>query len=229
MAAGAIHAGPVVAGKADQKLGRRDWSKIRGFNYQPSYGSSGFELWQKFDAQVIETEVSRGKRYFPKINTLRCWQSWDSFIRNPRRYSEHFETTLRIADKFGLAVMPVLFNRWHTSSIDYGGIYIDHFLPGASGMQKAKMFDAFLEAIVGRHQDDPRILVWDRCNKPFFYGPQFPQKAIVMEVHCHRRNGLSAMSVPRNREDSDSDYSAVTAFYGFIDISQRIGITAQKH
>ena len=176
IAAGAIHAAPVVAGEADQKLGGRDWSKIRGFNYQPSYGSSGFELWQQFDAQVIETEVGRGKRYFPKINTLRWWQSWDSFIRNPKRYADHFETTLRIADKFGLAVMPVLFNRWHTSSIDYGGIYLDHFLPGASRMQKAKMFDAFLETLVGRHKDDPRILAWDLCNEPFFYSTRSPKR-----------------------------------------------------
>jgi hypothetical protein len=182
MAAGAIRVGAAVAGAADQKLGGRDWSKVRGFNYQPSYGSSGFELWQNFDARLIEIELGRGKHYFPKINTLRWWQSWDSFIRNPSRYADHFETTLSIAEKFGLAVMPVLFNRWHTSSIDYGGIYIDDFLPGASLIQKAKMFDAFLEALVGRHKDDPRILAWDLCNEPFFYGPQFPQKAIVMEA-----------------------------------------------
>jgi hypothetical protein len=169
-----------------------DWSQIRGFNYQPSYGSSGFELWQKFDAQLIETEVGRGKRYFPRINTLRWWQSWDSFIRGPAAYAAHFETTLGIAARFDLLVMPVLFNRWHTSSIDYGGIYIDHFLPGASGMQREKMFDAFLEALVGRHKDDPRILAWDLCNEPFFYGSLFPQKAIVMDAELAWLTNLRA-------------------------------------
>jgi len=45
------------------------WSQLRGFNYQPSYGTNGFELWQKFDAATIEAELGRGKRYFPRHST----------------------------------------------------------------------------------------------------------------------------------------------------------------
>jgi hypothetical protein len=147
----------------------RDWSGIRGFNYQPSYGSNGFELWQKFDAAAIEIELGRGKRYFPKINALRWWQSWDSFVRDPKRYADSFETTLKLADKFGLTVMPVLFNRWHDSTLDYGGIYIDHFLPRASWIYRPNLFDAYMESIVGGHKDDQRILAWDLCNEPYSY------------------------------------------------------------
>ncbi|MFA6544056.1 MAG: hypothetical protein WCS99_06500, partial [Limisphaerales bacterium] len=146
-----------------------EWSAVRGFNYQPSYGSSGLELWQKFNAQTIEMELERGKKFFPKMNALRWWQSWDSFLRDPKRYARDFETTLVLADRRGLKVMPCLFNRWHDAALDYGGIYVDHFLPRANWVQKAKMFDAFLEALVGRHKDDPRILAWDLCNEPFSY------------------------------------------------------------
>ena len=145
------------------------WSQVRGFNYQPSYGSSGFELWQKFNALQIDIELGRGKRYFPKINALRWWQSWDSFLRDPQRYADNFETTLRIAAKFKLAVMPVLFNRWHDPALDYGGIYVDHFLPKISWVYKPNLFDAYMEAIVGGHKDDPRILAWDLCNEPYSY------------------------------------------------------------
>ncbi|MCX6911411.1 MAG: cellulase family glycosylhydrolase [Verrucomicrobia bacterium] len=145
------------------------WSAIRGFNYQPSYGSNGFELWQKFNARIIATELDRGKKFFPKMNGLRWWQSWDSFKRDPKRYARDFETTLVLAAKRGLKVMPCLFNRWHDAMLDYGGIYVDHFLPRASWVQKPKMFDAFLEALVGGHKDDPRILAWDLCNEPFAY------------------------------------------------------------
>ncbi len=63
-----------------------DYSQIKGFNYQPSYGSSGFELWQKFDSTIIEKELGLGKKYFPGMNAIRLWLSWDSFIRNPRRF-----------------------------------------------------------------------------------------------------------------------------------------------
>lgn len=147
----------------------RDWSAVRGFNYQPSYGSSGFELWQKFDAATIDRELGLGRKYFPGINAIRLWLSWNSFLRDPKRYAENFDTALTIADKYDLAVMPVLFNRWHDKVLDYGGIYIDHFLPRVSWVQAPGMFDAFLSAIVGGHKDDPRILAWDLSNEPYSY------------------------------------------------------------
>ncbi len=167
------------------------WSQIRGFNYQPSYGSSGFELWQKFDARVIETELARGKRFFPKMNALRWWQSWDSFLRDPDRYARNFDTTLDLAEEVGCRVMPCLFNRWHDATLDYGGIYVDHFLPGASWVQKPKMFDAFLESLVGRHKDDPRILAWDLCNEPYAYG--MPREKMLPQIVEAETAWLKAM------------------------------------
>lgn len=167
-AGGAFAAEPTVQA-TPPRMPDSEWSRIRGFNYQPSYGSSGFELWQKFDAKIIAAELAQGKRHFPKMNALRWWQSWDSFLRDPKRYARDFDTTLELAEKAGCRVMPCLFNRWHDSLLDYGGIYIDHFLPKASWIQKAKMFDAFLEALVGQHKDDPRILAWDLSNEPYSY------------------------------------------------------------
>src|SRR5688572_23728191 len=99
----------------------RDWSKIRGFNYQTSYGRTGFELWQNFDGKTIQIEVARGKKYFPGMNALRWWQSWDAYVVNPQRYLSNFKRTLDLAAEVGCAVIPVLFNRWHAlDSIDYG-------------------------------------------------------------------------------------------------------------
>lgn len=163
--------GRVLAGSnaAPAGNGGGDWPNIRGFNYQPSYGSSGLELWQKFDATIIKTELARGKKYFPKMNALRWWQSWDAFKRDPQRYTANFAVTLDLAAQAGCKVVPVLFNRWHDSVLDYGGIYIDHFLPRVSWVQRSKMFDTYLEALVGAHATDDRILAWDLCNEPFSY------------------------------------------------------------
>ncbi|MGO8749212.1 MAG: hypothetical protein ACLQNE_24905 [Thermoguttaceae bacterium] len=158
-----------LAPAVEQKTNTRDWSKVRGFNYQPSYGSSGFELWQKFDAVVIDRELGLGKKYFPGMNAIRLWLSWDSFLRNPKRFAGNFNQALGIAEKYGLVVMPVLFNRWHDAVLDYGGIYIDHFLPKVSWVQKPAIFDPYMEAIVGGHKDDPRILAWDLSNEPYSY------------------------------------------------------------
>lgn len=74
-----------------------DYSKVRGFNYQPSYGTSGFELWQKFDRIIIDKELGLGKKYFPKMAAIRLWLSWDSFVRNPRHFSNNFEIALEMS------------------------------------------------------------------------------------------------------------------------------------
>ena len=144
-----------------------DYPKVRGFNYQPSYGTSGLELWQQFDAATIDKELALGKKYFPKMGAIRLWLSWDSFKRDGERFAANFEKALDLAARHGLVVMPVLFNRWHEAALDYGGIYIDHFLPRASWVQTAGMFGPYLEAIVGGHAADPRLFAWDLCNEPF--------------------------------------------------------------
>ena len=54
-----------------------DCSRVRGFNYQPSYGSSALEVWQGFDAGTVDLELGRGKKYFPGINAIRLWLSWN--------------------------------------------------------------------------------------------------------------------------------------------------------
>jgi len=146
-----------------------DFTQLRGFNYQPSYGTTGLELWLYFDAKTIDRELGLGRKYFPKMQAIRLWLSWDAFKRNERRFAENFDTALEIAAGHGLVVMPVLFNRWHDRVLDYGGIYIDHFLPRASWVQQAEMFRPYLEAIVGEHADDPRVFAWDLCNEPFSY------------------------------------------------------------
>ncbi|NLV74607.1 MAG: cellulase family glycosylhydrolase [Chloroflexi bacterium] len=147
-----------------------DWKSIRGFNYQPSYASGGLEIWLRFDAACVARELERGVRYFPNMNAIRLWLAWDAWQRHPRRFGEYFEEALRIADSFKLRVMPVLFNRWHDHTQDYGGIYIDHFYPRASWVQSADTFGAYLTDVVGTHADDPRVIAWDLCNEPFSYG-----------------------------------------------------------
>jgi hypothetical protein len=158
-----------------------NYQDIRGFNYQPSYGTTGLEIWMKFDAKTIELELGRGKKYFPSMNAIRLWLSWDAFRRNENRFVANLESALSIADSYGLQVMPVLFNRWHTKSLDYGGIYIDHFLPG-SRIQGGDVFDAYIEKVVGGHANDPRVFSWDLCNEPFFYSDENWESPAILKI-----------------------------------------------
>lgn len=150
-------------------------STLRGFNYQPSYGSTGLEMWTSFNESLISHEIALGKAYFPQFNAVRWWLSFDAWQRNPRTFLEKFERTLQIADRFGIAVMPVLFNRWHDGTMDYGGIYFESIGGGHWKKDETHAHRTYMEQVVGGHAADPRIFSWDLCNEPFgITGRRFP-------------------------------------------------------
>ena len=103
------------------------------------------------------------------MNAIRLWLTHDAWVRNPARFEAAFEKALGLAETHSLRVMPVLFNRWHDGALDYGGIYLDHFLKNVSWVQNFDQPGDFADAIVGAHAGDPRILAWDLCNEPFSY------------------------------------------------------------
>ncbi len=165
--AAALAVSPAAAG--EEKTGTTDFSQIRGFNYQPSWGSSGFEIWRNFDRDRMGHELSLGRAFFPKMNAIRLWLSHDAWLRNTARFEADFDAALALAAARGMAVVPVLFNRWHDSTLDYGGVYLDHFLPNVSWLQGKDQLMAFAEALFTAHAKDTRILAWDLCNEPFSY------------------------------------------------------------
>ena len=147
-----------------------EYSNILGFNYNPSYARTVFEVWSMFDEETITKELALGKAYFPRFNTIRIWLSYEEFRLNEDVFAAKFETYLRICARFGLLAIPVLFNRWHDEVQDFGGLYIDHIVTGANIVSRSEdRFNLFIEKIVGAHKDDTRILLWDICNEPFFW------------------------------------------------------------
>ncbi len=143
---------------------------IRGFNYQPSYEATGYAIWRNFQPDLIDHEIGLGKKYFPGINTIRLWLSFDAFVVDPKQGAETFETALKILDRHGLKAIPTLFNNWH-SVPDFGCIS-DEMLKywyrsyGKNGTAANYVFRPYFEKIVGDHTTDRRILLWDLCNEP---------------------------------------------------------------
>ena len=167
-------------------------SRVQGFNYQPSYSSCAFETWRCFQEEAIQREIARGKELFPKMNTIRVWLSWNAWARDPELILDRFETTLDILQKSDLLCIPVLFNRWHDPVLDCDGVYIDHFYPGSSWLQKnGYPMMGFVEDLGRRFGADSRILVWDLCNEPFSYDDKFKQKD---EFLAHELNWLKKVA-----------------------------------
>lgn len=105
---------------------------VRGFNYAGSLGTSGLDLWQHHDQELMAAEIARGKRYFPGWNAVRWWLSHESFQRNLQAFLANFEAGLATFGEHDLKVMPVLFNRWRDPVCDFGGVALDHIVPGFS-------------------------------------------------------------------------------------------------
>jgi len=160
---------------------------VHGFNYSGSWGTSGLDLWQHHDNGAMAVEVARGKAYFPGWNVARWWLSHEAFQRNPARFLANFEAGLAIFANHGIQVMPVLFNRWRDPVCDFGGVPLDHIIPGlsnhmhpddfstlhregASPSSIDTLFGTYIEAVVGDHASDDRIFAWDLCNEPLM-GP----------------------------------------------------------
>lgn len=143
---------------------------IRGFNYQPSYEATGYSIWRQFRPEKFDTELGLGKKFFPKINAVRYWLSFDAFAVDPSGFAKHFTTALDIANSHGLKVVPTLFNNWH-SVPGFGGVaeeMLNYWFVsyGKKGEASNYVFRPYLEKIVGDHAKDDRILAWDLCNEP---------------------------------------------------------------
>jgi hypothetical protein len=149
-----------------------DWSGVFGFNYQPSYGRDVLEIWlYKYDAAQIVRELKTGKKYFPKMNAVRLWLSYQPFYYDSVLFMKHFEEVLAICAELNLKAIPVLFNNWH-SFPPFGGIapeMIGYWFKayGQSGTAPNYLFKPYLDMLWGTYSQDERILAWDICNEPY--------------------------------------------------------------
>lgn len=130
---------------------------------------------------MFDRELGWGKKHFPGMNGLRIWLAWEVFGLGSEQEREQFldnvEAALEIADRYGLVVMPVLFNRWHAGTPDWGGVYLDHFLPNAgwAGFGFEERCGEYVSGLMARFGQDPRIFAWDLCNEPFSYSGRSAQ------------------------------------------------------
>lgn len=152
-------------------------SDVRGFNYHPYASTCAMDDWIHFDISEWRQDLTKAKVFFPKINTVRIWLSWNAFSRIGERMADELTQVFDLCRELSLYVIPCIFNRWHDPNIDCDGVYLDHFLPGSSWLQKyGNPFDKYVDMLCDRFCDEERILVWDMCNEPYAYNSDFPMK-----------------------------------------------------
>lgn len=194
------------------------FSEVRGFNYQPSYGTNSYDNWMNFDEKKIKYELGLGKKYFPKMNTVRIWLSFDAYNMNPDKFMDNFDTYMNIIGEYGLKVIPCFLNRWHNGHQDNGGEYIETIY-GTRDPSRAPLHEAYVKRIIEKYKDDERVLVWDLCNEPFYYNLDDFGK-VLMEVELKWLKGIyaAAKSVNPTAPLSVSMHQSHGAkFYDYID------------
>lgn len=183
----------------------RAYSGIRGFNYQPSWGPNGYEIWTKFKPEIFDRELAQGKNLFPHINTVRLWLSLDAVINgnaaDQKGAAANFSTALTIAGAHGLKVIPVLFNNWH-SIPDFGGIAVEMVKYWTNPQDRnhtmpKNVFRSYLESIVGPHAAATQVLLWDLCNEPFNSGvnPSIQRWLEVIYQDCKNLGAKAPLAV----------------------------------
>ena len=101
-----------------------EYSWVRGFNYQPSWGCNGIQIWNDFRESTFIREVDLGLRLFPKLNVLRIWFSYDAYISDRLKFLAAAKQASVILSGRNIKMIPVIFNNWH-SLVDFGGFSIE--------------------------------------------------------------------------------------------------------
>jgi endo-1,4-beta-mannosidase len=139
------------------------------------------ETWgEAFDVAIFREEIGQGKKYFPGMNAIRLWLSYDAYLRNPEAMPRRFHSVVELADEFDIRFIPTLFNGWH-SCPDFGGISVEMLSYWGVEERFGDAFLPYIENIVEPHLSDDRILLWDLCNEPFNNAQCDESKKIILE------------------------------------------------
>ncbi|MDD3127514.1 MAG: hypothetical protein PHT27_07860, partial [Candidatus Izemoplasmatales bacterium] len=150
----------VAAGEASSKV--VDWHAVRGFNYQPSFGSNAMEIWlDNFNAATVRRELVNAKKIFPGMNTVRIWLAPEPYLRSPDAFLENVSAVFEICAELHLRVIPVLFNHWKGKP-DFGG----HPEGVANDPAQDVRYLPYLNAVLERWGGSGVVLAWDLCNEP---------------------------------------------------------------
>ena len=164
--------------KANAWYAKQPW--IVGCNYVPSTAINDVEFWQSetFDVKTIEKELALAREW--GMNSVRVFLNYVVWEAEPESLKKNFRTFLKLAEKQGISVMPVLFDDCNFSgAVAKVGKQPDP-IPGihnsgwVSSPPRAMVTDpdafpklkAYLQDMVKTFRKDKRIIMWDLYNEP---------------------------------------------------------------
>ena len=149
-----------------------------GCNFTPSYAINQLEMWQadSFDIAAIDAELALAAGL--GMNAARVYLHDLLWAQDSAGFVSRIDEYLAAADRYGIKTMLVLFDSCWDPHPELGvqrppalGVHNSGWVqsPGMKVLadigQHAPL-QAYIEGIVGRYANDPRVLAWDIWNEP---------------------------------------------------------------
>ena len=159
------------------------WAKQKwpvGANFVTTSAVNDIEMWMDatFHPDRIRKELAMTADV--GLNSVRVFLPYIVWREEGERFEKNLEAFLRMADEAGLTVMPVLFD---DCAFDFGseprygpqpdpvpGVHNSRWVPSPGfaiqdDPEKRGACRAYVDAVVGGHRDDPRVIAWDLYNE----------------------------------------------------------------
>jgi hypothetical protein len=158
-----------------------DWYAARpwivGCNYIPGYAANQLEMWQAetFDPEAIAAELDLAASI--GFNTVRVFLH-DLLWTNPDGLLSRLDHFLEIADRRGIASMPVFFEGVWNNYAQLGpqpepipGVHNSQWVQSPNAKAAVdpaqwQRLEDYMSGILDRFADDDRVLMWDIYNEP---------------------------------------------------------------
>ena len=147
----------------------REYSWVRGFNYQPSWGSHGITIWNDFREATFAKEVELGLKHFSKLNALRIWFSYDAHVSDPKRFLAAAKRATELLAERQVKMIPVIFNGWH-SLVDFGGFSREQLHCSFNNKPPFGPHRQYLCELLEAIRPAGNLVMYDISNEPFNNG-----------------------------------------------------------
>lgn len=149
-----------------------------GCNFTPSTAGNQLEMWQlgTFDPDTIDRELEWAASI--GMNSVRVFLHNLIWAHEGETYLDRIDAVLSICASHNITMMPVLFDGVWNPQPALGpqpqpspGIHNSVWVqgPGAEVLHDSSKWpelQRYVEAVVGRFGNDPRVCVWDLFNEP---------------------------------------------------------------
>ena len=166
----------------------REW--ITGFNFIPSTTINGIELWQEYNHERVFADVGK-ELYLANAlgyNSVRMVLPFSIWRVEPELFFKHVDEMLELLNKFGITMMPILFNdclvpKERYRQIEFGkqpepvkGYFggspvtcfdgqgnVGYSITDDEGMDE--IVEEYIKQLANKYGQDDRILIWNVWNE----------------------------------------------------------------